>query len=229
MLRRLLGERRFRQLVFQQVYSRGEWGGDGSSDFYSGEGSRGEAAAVYIDRMGAILGDYQHERGRPIVIVDLGCGDFEVGRALLAGLPEARYVGCDIVPELIARNNERFGSDRVSFRQVDIVVDPLPEGDVCLVRQVLQHLSNDEIGRFIRKLAYDRVYVSEGQPEVRTGPVNPDKPTGPHVRFDWATGTGGGIELDKPPFGLRIEEAFTAVMPGHEIILTQRVYPAGRG
>ena len=221
--RRLLGERRFRRWLFQRVYADSHWGADGT-EFYSGMGSRGAAAAVYVDRMGAILQEYRTELGRPLRIVDLGCGDFQVGQALLAQVPDASYVGCDVVPELVAYNQRRYGSDRVSFQCLDIVTDRTPDGDVCLVRQVLQHLSNAEISRFIAKLAHPRIYITEGQPEVRTGPVNPDKSTGSSVRFDWATGKGGGVELDRPPFGLRTEEVFRARIPMHEIIITQRVF-----
>ncbi len=223
--RRLMGERLFRRWLFHKVYADKSWGGDGISRFYSGEGSRGEVASVYIDRMAAVLQQYRAELGRPLQIVDLGCGDFAVGKALVAQVPDARYVGCDIVPALVAHNNASYGDDRVRFRHLDIVSDPLPEGDVCLARQVLQHLSNDEISRFLAAAKrYPRLYVTEGQPETRVGPVNPDKATGSAVRFDWATGRGGGVELDLPPFNLKTQEVFRVSIPSHEIIVTQRVF-----
>lgn len=41
-----------------------------------------------------------------------------------------RYVGVDIVPEIVARNRERYGdSDRRHFIVGDATSDPLPPAD----------------------------------------------------------------------------------------------------
>jgi SAM-dependent methyltransferase len=69
-------------------------------------------------------------------VVDLGCGDFEVARRILS--PELIYVGCDVVPGLVARNEARFATEHIEFRNLDVVTDPLPEGDLCIIRQVFQ-------------------------------------------------------------------------------------------
>ena len=131
----------------------------------------------------------------------------------------------DIVPQLIEHHRHTFGGDRIRFQQLDLVCDPLPAGDVCLVRQVLQHLSNKDITTFLDRAFFDRLYVTEGQPEVREGAVNPDKLAGAHVRFDWGSGRGRGVELDQAPFARRTEEQFRTSLPSHEIIITERVYP----
>jgi SAM-dependent methyltransferase len=212
-----------RRRAFQKAYSRNLWGDDGASKFYSGVGSRGEAVETYAQRMASVLRSLRAELGRAPTVVDLGCGDFEVGRALLERAPDIRYIGCDIVPELIAYNSKTYVDPRVSFRQLDLVSDPLPDGDVCLVRQVLQHLSNADIAAFLKRLRYPHVYVTEGHPAERAGPANPDKAAGADVRFDWRTGRGRGVELDQPPYGLATREVFRAFAPPHEVIITERV------
>ena len=218
-------EQRRRQ-IFQDIYEEHLWGGGHETRFFSGVGSRGEAMDTYVERMATLIRRHQAELGRSPVVVDLGCGDFQVGRALLSRLPDITYIGCDIVPELIAHNNQTYGTDRISFRQVDIVVDPLPAGDICLVRQVLQHLSNEEISGIIKRMGrYKLIYVTEGQPEQRVGPVNPDKAAGAEVRFDWTTGRGRGVELDRPPFNANVTEVFRTVAPPHEVIVTQQLIP----
>jgi hypothetical protein len=217
-----------RRQTFQDVYKRNQWGSEPNSTFYSGVGSRGEAAATYAERMAEILARHAEELGRPLTIVDIGCGDFKVGRALLDRLPGSTYIGCDIVPELIAYNNSQHAGDRVSFRRLDIVTASPPPGDVCLVRQVLQHLSNAEIAQAVRRLDYSYVYVTEGHPRDRSGPLNPDKAVGADVRFDWRTGVGRGVELDQPPYGLMTQEVFRAPAPPHEIIITERVFTQTR-
>ena len=154
-MRAALDERYRRRQVFRDIYKRHLWGNDGQSPFFSGVGSRGEYAAVYVNGMAELLQRHIQELGRPLTVVDLGCGDFEVGRELVARIPDLAYIGCDIVPELIEHNTRNYATDRISFRRLDIVTDPLPIADVCLVRQVLQHLSNAEIIEFVRRANYN--------------------------------------------------------------------------
>jgi hypothetical protein len=212
----ILPEPAFRRLVFSRIYKRNYWGKD-DERFHSGVGSRGKPVDVYVDAVA-------REVGNPGTIVDLGCGDFVVGRELLKRFPDATYIGCDIVPALVRHNERTHGNARVSFRLLDAVSGTIPAGDVHLVRQVFQHLSNAEILTALHKLKDSPcLLVTEGQPLVRTGPVNPDKPAGQHARFDMGNGTGGGIELDKPPFNKRIRELCRAETPGSEHIVTWRV------
>jgi hypothetical protein len=215
-----------RRRTFQNVYKNNLWGRDKNGGYFSGPGSRGEAAALYVTRMTELLNRHTAEFGRPITVVDLGCGDFCVGQALVTEIPELIYVGCDIVPEVIRQNDKLYSNSRVIFRQLDIVTDPLPEGDVYLVRQVLQHLSNHDIIRFLGRLSCSYLYVTEGHPTELVGPANPDKVTGPNVRFDWKTGRGRGVELDQPPFNLTTQELFR-VFSSKEVIVTQRVFLLG--
>jgi SAM-dependent methyltransferase len=223
-----MSESEIRRRTFQNVYESNLWGNDGNSKFFSGVGSRGDAADIYVRQMAQLLRDHADTLGRPLTVVDLGCGDFQVGRALIAQIPDMTYVGCDIVPELVAHNNAAYGGNRVRFRELDLVSDDLPSGDVCLVRQVLQHLSNADIQSFFRRADYPWIYLTEGHPAFRTGTVNPDKAAGHEVRFDWRTGRGRGVELDRPPFNLLTEEMFRVAAPPHEVIVTERVFAAGR-
>ncbi len=213
-----------RRRAFQDVYRRGLWGHEEGTAFFSGVGSRGEAADAYVARMAALLAGHAAELGRPLTVIDLGCGDFQIGRRLMDAAPDITYVGCDIVPELIAKHRAENTDPRASFAVVDIVADTLPPGDVCLVRQVLQHNSNAAIAATLAKLTYPFVYVTEGRPENPTGPVNPDKPPGFDVRFDWRTGKGRGVELDQPPFNLRTERVMEAHTPPYELVVTERVF-----
>jgi hypothetical protein len=100
------------------------------------------------------------------------------------------------------------------------------DGDICLVRQVFQHLSNRDIACVLPKLRnYRFVYVTEGQPFIRVGKPNPDKPANANVRFDWRTGYGRGVELDQPPWNLLLEAVLRVPGPieDKEVILTHRV------
>jgi hypothetical protein len=181
---RTISENQHRRQVFQDAYKYDLWGGDPKSKFHSGVGSRGSASDEYSEQMASLIGRYAAAIGRPPVIIDLGCGDFQVASALLSRLPDVTYVGCDIVPELIAHNDKLYAADRISFRCIDIVSDPLPAGDICLVRQAFQHLSNKEIrmtlGHIDQLIGFQS--CQNIHDEQRTGPVNPDKVTGADVR-----------------------------------------------
>lgn len=210
-----------RRRTFQDVYQNNRWGSASGEKFFSGLGSRGQAVETYVTCISDRITQHQRELGREIVVVDLGCGDFSVGRRLLECTPNMTYIGCDLVPELIAHHRSQATHSNASFQRVDIVTDPLPKGDIVLVRQVLQHLSNDNVRTVLDKLTiYDRIFVTEGQPIYRQGPPNPDKPIGSGMRFDWRTGRGCGLELDKPPFNLKTDEVCRAASTEVEVAVT---------
>lgn len=220
--RLLLNDSQLRRRTFSNIYKRGEWGAS-EDKYFSGVGSSETAGKFYAEHMAELLQEYARQKGRPLTIVDFGCGDFRVGRALLEKLPNFRYIGCDIVAELIAHNNAVHSSDRITFRALDIVHDPLPDGDVCLIRQVFQHLSNGDILRIIGRMPYPLVYVSESQPVSIEGPANPDKPVNSDVRFNWRTGHGRGVELRMPPFNLTTVQVFSFQPSRVEIIVTEQI------
>jgi len=211
-----------RRRTFQSIYNRGIWGKD-DAPFFSCIGSNGPAADFYVERMAALLESHAQELRRTLRVVDLGCGDFRIGKALLGRVADIQYTGCDIVPELVAHNAATYTSDRVMFKTLDAVCDPLPEADVCLVRQVFQHLSNADIQAVVRQMKYPTVYVTEGHPIRRIGPVNPDKVIGASVRFDWKTGQGRGVELNQTPYNLVSEEVFRFAVPPNEVLITERL------
>ena len=190
--------RRSCEEAFTEVYEQNRWGGR-LGEYYSGAGSSEEAiVGPYIE---AVSREAAAEGFRGLRFVDLGCGDFQVGARLL-GLCSA-YTGVDVVKALIAQNQRTHGSDRVRFVHLDMVRDELPDGDVCFVRQVFQHLSNRQIGAVLPKLGkYRWVLITEHYPEdgEESAAIVPNK--------DIVHGGGlrifvnSGVYLDRPPFNL---------------------------
>ncbi len=185
--------------VFADIYANNVWGGE-EGDIFSGPGSRGTAALAYVETVAAFAGT------RDITdIVDLGCGDFEIGRQIIARcLPRrVRYAGVDVVPAVIERNARCFGDPRVSFACRDIVTDALPEGELCLVRQVFQHLSIGQVQRALSRLRkYRYVVITEHHPpDERFRGFNFNKVQGGDIRL----ARGSGIYLDRRPFNLRVQ------------------------
>ena len=198
-LRRSFQRRRNRnrpiEEVFTDIYLGNRWGG-AKGQFCSGNGSTDDAIVSSYVSMVAEKSRSEGFRGR--AFVDLGCGDFHVGRQLLPFC--SQYAGADIVKPLIARNQEEFGSPSVRFVGLNIVEDALPEGDVCFVRQVFQHLSNRQILAVLPKLrAYRWVFITEHYP-TESGAIRPnkDKVPGADIRlYD-----NSAVYLCEPPFDL---------------------------
>lgn len=175
---------------FAAIYARGAWGG--GSDLYSGLGSHDETVVgPYVDAVRTFLADF----ATPPDVVDLGCGDFAVGSRLRDAC--GSYVGCDVAGNVIERNRVRFAALDVDFRTLDMVEEPLPEGEVVFVRQVLQHLGNGQIISVLPKLrAYRWAVVTEHLPTVDDFVANLDIAPGPGIRAAIAS----GVVLDEPPF-----------------------------
>jgi len=147
--------------------------------------------------------------GVVIVLCDLGCGDFNVSKALVEHT--RKYIAIDIVPNLIARNKEKFKEEHLEFHCLDIAVDDLPSGDCAIVRQVLQHLSNAEIQRIVEKLSnFKYVIVTEHVPEGNFVP-NMDIISGQGIRLKKQS----GVNLLVSPFHFKVKEKqqLLAVMP----------------
>lgn len=132
-------------------------------------------------------------------MVDLGCGDFSVGRLIAS--TGVRYLGVDVVDEVVGRNRDRHSAAGVDFVCLDITADELPAGDLCLVRQ---HLSNAEILAVLERTRhYPFVIVTEHlPPEGVTMRPNIDKPHGADTRIL----DGSGVFLEEAPFRQRIVE-----------------------
>lgn len=180
--------------TFSTIYRTKGWGSDGGQ-FCSGPGSWGPVA----DRYCAFIIDFI-AKNRIGSVVDLGCGDFAIGKRIVDG-SGVRYTGIDVVPELIEHHQKNSANSRVDFRCANIVSDDLPQADLYLIRQVLQHLSNDEVGEVLRNLSNcSKALISEHVP-IHPKSINLDKPHGPDIRRF----AGSGLYIDQAPFSIAVE------------------------
>ncbi len=200
--------------AMEQVYEMKLWGGD-QADFYSGTGSHEpELVVPYLKAVTAFLTSFE----RPLVVCDLGCGDFNIGKELV---PYAKkYVAVDIVSALIARNKAKFKAENLVFHCLDIAVDDLPSGQCALLRQVLQHVSNSEVQSILSKLkAFQYAIITEHLPEGDFEP-NKDLISGQGTRLKKRS----GLCLTKAPFHFRIMEEIELVrvvpLAGTGVIVT---------
>jgi SAM-dependent methyltransferase len=179
-----------------QIYEMKLWG-DNKTEFYSGQGSHDPTLVnPYIQGVSSFLQSFKP----PISVCDLGCGDFNVGKELVAYTKN--YVAVDIVPALIAHHKKNYQVDHLEFKCLDIAVNPLPFADCALVRQVLQHLSNSEVESVLYKLTnFKYVILTEHIPEGVFLP-NKDIISGQGIRLKRQS----GLNVLAPPFNFKVKK-----------------------
>ena len=179
-----------------QIYENNLWGGD-KLEYYSGLGSHHpELVESYVETLSSFLKAFK----TPLIVCDLGCGDFNIGKELVKY--SKKYIAVDIVPDLIAHNKKEFRADNLEFQVLDIANEDLHTGDCVLLRQVLQHLSNAEIKSVVEKL-YDFQFVilTEHLPE-EAFVANQDIISGQGIRLK----KHSGVNILASPFNFKVRE-----------------------
>lgn len=187
--------------IFDKIYSKGKWGKGISGKSTSGLGSHDpQITSTYIEAIKDFLGSQKEK----LIIVDLGCGDFNVGKNFVDYA--SKLIACDISNIIIKRNQKSYNYPNTHFNQLNIAKDPLPAGNIAFIRQVLQHISNEEILSIVRKLNRNKPYqyliVTEHLPLDANFKINIDKPTGSGTRLS----KNGGVDLSYEPFNLIYSE-----------------------
>ena len=170
--------------TFNRIYAEGTWGKD-----VAGEGTSGTGSTLAITReYRAYVEDFVKKHSVKSV-VDAGCGDWSFSRAMDWG--NASYLGVDIASDVIAAVRNKHETDTIKF-QVGNITDELPAADLLISKDVLQHLSNDLVHKFIRnnlkKGKYKWVILTNDR-----GSENRDV----------ASGGYRAIDLAAPPFEVR--------------------------
>lgn len=83
-------------------------------------------------------------------VCDVGCGDWQFSRMIDFGA--ATYSGFDVVEEIVKNNERRFASPKCSFNLMPQLLTSIDGRDLLVIKDVLQHLSNDNIMKFVREL-----------------------------------------------------------------------------
>jgi SAM-dependent methyltransferase len=181
--------------VMNQIYDQKLWGGK-DFDFYSGEGSHDpKIINPYLNSVISFLKAHNNS----LEVCDLGCGDFNISRHLIPYTK--KYIGVDIVEELITRNKNLYQEAHLEFTCLDISKDKLPAANCIIIRQVLQHLSNPEILDITKKITnYQYIILTE---HIPIGDFTPNKDiiSGQGIRLK----QNSGVNLLEPPFNFKIK------------------------
>jgi len=215
--------------IFTRIYDQNLWGGR-KGKYYSGSGSHHAHVRGYAKTIAGFIAANDIQS-----VVEIGCGDFNVSSQILALAARAGhaidYTGYDVVEGLIERNQREFSGPSVRFFCADACTAAIAAGDLLIIRQVLQHLSNASILQIVRKFGnYRYVIVSEHQPASFYGTQvipNLDKETGASIRGEKMS----GVYLDQPPFNCQVRETIYSMreyIAGlHAAINTFVVVPGG--
>lgn len=128
--------------TFNRIYAEGIWGRDVSGRGISGTGSTLEITREYR----AYVEDFVKKQNIRSV-VDAGCGDWSFSSAMDWG--DASYLGVDIASDVIEAVRNKHEKGKIRF-QVGDITDELPAADLLISKDVLQHLSNSLVHKFIR-------------------------------------------------------------------------------
>ena len=75
-------------------------------------------------------------------LLDIPCGDFHWMRHVdLSGI---KYIGADVVPELVYKNSLKYTGNSREFRTLDLISGSLPKVDLLFCRDCLVHLPFDD-------------------------------------------------------------------------------------
>ena len=181
------------QAAFEDVYRNATWGTNGTDAGRSGLGSTMKATAVYRTFLQEFMKDHDTKS-----VVDAGCGDWESTQAIdWKGID---YKGYDIVESVVEKDKKLFEKPNIHFFTADIVETELPPADLLIVKQVLQHLPNAWVAKFLRQLPkYKHVLIMNS---VSTSTLSSDNP-------DIKPGEFRLLDLTKPPFNVSAGRVLT--------------------
>ena len=127
---------------FENIFKNNSWGGHNS---VSGRGSDLDQTEHIIREIPALFKDMGIS-----TVLDIPCGDFNWMRNIdLSGI---KYIGADIVKEIVKNNKNQYEKNNVSFRHMNLIEDTLPQVDLILIRDCLVHMSYDDIFKLLNNV-----------------------------------------------------------------------------
>lgn len=115
-------------------------------DTMSGIGSTLEETTALRTALPALLRNFSVRS-----LLDVPCGDFNWLQHV--PLEHIDYIGADIVARIVEENNRLYASRKRYFLRLDATKDRLPKVDLILCRDLLIHLSLDDISDVLDRFA----------------------------------------------------------------------------
>lgn len=133
--------------IFTQIHRDGIWGSG------CGPGATLEYCQPLVD----FLAPYLTAKGVK-TICDLGCGDCQ-WQPTLVHKTNTQYFGLDCIDLLIEQNKRVYHEPQFNFQSLDFAACPaaqIPDADVYILKDVLQHWVSDDVHQFLFDLVTAR-------------------------------------------------------------------------
>ena len=197
--------RRNPEIIFSDIYENNLWG---DAESKSGRGSTMRRTTVIRQELPALLREVSAKS-----LLDAPCGDFNWMSQ--TDLGAVSYIGADVVPSLIRRNQRLYGDDSRRFLTLDITRDAIPAADVILCRDCFIHFSFRDIRAALANFK-----------QSNSGYLFATTHTGVREHRDIATGQGRNVNLLLPPFNF--PEPLMVVVEDPESTKCLSVWPLER-
>ncbi|HKR81580.1 MAG TPA: class I SAM-dependent methyltransferase [Candidatus Saccharimonadales bacterium] len=166
----------------------------------SGSGSLPENTEVYRDFVQDFIDSHDIKS-----VIDLGCGDWQSTRFM--HWDGIQYFGIDVVPDVIEENRKRYKTDNIHFASADITHDELPEADLVIIKDVLQHWPNEVVMQFLKRLEkYKYVLITNTVEIWDISDAKKHVDISGDINRDIELGDGRALDISKPPFNFPVQE-----------------------
>ena len=140
---------------FENIYEKSLWGKNWKGEGGSGKGDgTSPDSRMWIKYITEFI--KEHNIGK---IADLGCGDWKFSRFIPWKELGVQYVGYDVVEKVVENNNKEYSSTHVKFEHGDITAADVKGYNLVIIKDVLQHLSDEDILKVLDKVLAENQYV----------------------------------------------------------------------
>jgi hypothetical protein len=143
--------------IFTNVYENKIWGDNQKNEYNGSSGGGSEIdynENTYVPFLKKFIKDHNIQH-----IVDFGCGDFKCGKLIYDDL-DIRYTGYDVYKKIIDYNSKQYSLPKYSFTHLDFCnnKESIMNGDMCILKDVIQHWSLDNIYHFLDYLVENKKF-----------------------------------------------------------------------
>ena len=137
--------------IFTKIYETKKWGE------INGKGTSGNGSSIEVTgtEYNPFIKNFIKENNIKTV-VDLGCGDWQSSNEIYRNL-DINYYGYDAYKKIIDINQKKYS--RFNFIHQDIQkLDKIKNGDLCILKDILQHWKTNDIYNFMDKMINSKKY-----------------------------------------------------------------------
>jgi len=172
--------------VFDDIYTENTW------LVGSGLGSLPKSTKGYRKFLQQFIKKYDIKS-----VVDFGCGDWQFSKFI--DWTGVDYRGYDIVKSVVTRNNKKYKQSNIQFYDSPSDWTLLPEADLLVTKDVLQHFSNTDVQRFLEQTRGKYKYL------LITNGTNPQE----RMNEDIVTGEYRPLDVRQSPFAVDAQKVYS--------------------